>query len=96
MLKFITPNTFAVALCIEGKQFASEAFSKKLEQGMSVGGRTVMFIGSSHGLSDKVKNACNLRFSMSEMTFPHQLARCMLLEQIYRAYKIRFNENYHK
>lgn len=96
MLKFITPNTFAVALCIEGKQLGSEAFSKKLEQGMALGGKTVMFIGSSHGLSNNVKAACNLKLSMSEMTFPHQLARCMLLEQIYRAYKIRYNESYHK
>ena len=96
MLRAAPPDAYKIALCIEGAAMSSEKFAKKMEGGFARSGKIALFIGSSHGMSDSVKAACDLRFSMSELTFPHQLARCMLLEQVYRTYKIRNNEAYHK
>ena len=96
MLRAASTDSFKIALCIEGKGMSSESFAKKLEQGFTKSGKIAFFIGSSHGMSENVKKACDMRFSMSELTFPHQLARCMLAEQIYRTYKIRSGEAYHK
>lgn len=96
MLKAAPTDAYKIALCIEGKQMPSEKLAQKMTEGFARSGKIAMFIGSSHGMSEKVKSACDLRFSMSELTFPHQLARCMLLEQVYRTYKIRNNEAYHK
>ena len=92
MLAAAPSDAFKIALCIEGEQMSSE----KLYYAMACSGKTALFIGSSYGLSEHLKGACRLRMSMSRMTFPHQLARCMLLEQLYRSYKIRRNEVYHK
>lgn len=86
-----------IPMCIEGKQMKSEMLSKKIEDTALSGCSEISFIiGSSYGLSDTVKNAAGLRLSMSEMTFPHQLARIMLLEQIYRAFMISAGKSYHK
>ena len=82
-----------IALCIEGKQQSSEELAQLMD-GMP--GAAAFIIGSSFGLSDKVKASAQLRLSMSKMTFPHQLARVMLMEQIYRAYSIINNRRYHK
>lgn len=88
---------FKIALCIEGKQMSSSKLAEKMSQIPLSGFSSVSFIiGSSFGLADCVKNAADLRLSMSEMTFPHQLARVMLLEQIYRAFQIKNNGKYHK
>lgn len=85
------------AMCIEGKQMSSPAFSKKLSDIADTGsGHAVFIIGSSFGLSEKIKARAKHRFSMSEMTFPHKLARVMLLEQIYRAFQISAGGEYHK
>lgn len=86
-----------VALCIEGQQLSSEQFATKLEQ-LSVNsfGSLCFVIGSSFGLSDEVKGKASLRLSFSSMTFPHQLARVMLCEQIYRAFQINTHGKYHK
>ena len=85
------------AMCIEGKQYSSEKFSAILQTaGVEGGSNAVFIIGSSFGLSEKVKAACKYRLSMSEMTFPHQLARVMLLEQIYRGFQISSGGKYHK
>lgn len=84
-----------IALCVEGKQLSSERFAGKLA-GMEMKGSIDFVIGSSHGLSERVKSACEMRLSFSEMTFPHQLMRLILCEQIYRAFKINRNESYHK
>lgn len=93
----IPQGSFTAAMCIEGGQMTSERLAEKLSAVSVSGKSTVSFvIGSSYGLSDKVKKAADLRLSMSEMTFPHQLARVMLLEQIYRAYTIINNRKYHK
>jgi 23S rRNA (pseudouridine1915-N3)-methyltransferase len=86
-----------IAMCIEGKTMSSEALSEKLASAGVSGDSTVTFlIGSSYGLSDEVKKAAQLRLSMSPMTFPHQLARVMLMEQIYRSFQIQTGTKYHK
>lgn len=86
-----------VAMCIEGKQMPSEQLSQWLMQRGVAGDSTVSFvIGSSFGLSDEVKKQADMRLSMSEMTFPHQLARVMLTEQLYRAFQIGSGGKYHK
>lgn len=86
-----------IAMCIEGKMMSSEELANKLQK-LGVEGKSSLsiVIGSSFGLSDRVKNAAALRLSMSPMTFPHQLARVMLLEQTYRAMSILGNGKYHK
>lgn len=95
--KHIPQNAFMYALCIEGKTMPSEQFSAQLEQAAVQGSGSVVFvIGSSFGLSERVKRRANVRLSMSPMTFPHQLARVMLLEQLYRAFQIRSGGKYHK
>lgn len=86
-----------IALCIEGTELSSEALSKKLTQLASAGASQLTFlIGGSFGLHPRVKQRADLRLSMSPMTFPHHLARVMLLEQIYRAYQIDAGTRYHK
>ncbi len=84
-------------MCIEGKQISSPEFSQKIQDVALGGHSTVTFvIGGSFGLSDEVKKRADYKLSMSEMTFPHQLARVMLLEQIYRAFQISSGGKYHK
>lgn len=93
----IAPNTAVFAMCIEGKQMPSEKLSSEIEKCAVSGFGTLAFIiGGSHGLSPAVKSKAACRLSMSEMTFPHQLARVMLLEQIYRAFMISSGTKYHK
>lgn len=90
-------SSYSIAMCIEGKQLSSQGLSSKLETVAVQGFSTVnIVIGSSFGICDDVKKACELKLSMSEMTFPHQLARVMLLEQIYRAFSISNGSKYHK
>lgn len=84
-------------LCIEGKQLSSEELSKKLETIALSGHSEISFvIGGSYGLWDEIKSKGDHKLSMSKMTFPHQLARVMLLEQIYRSFQISSNGKYHK
>lgn len=86
-----------VALCIEGKQCTSEALADFFcQRAVSGSGDVAFVIGSSHGLAPHIKQTAVWRFSMSQMTFPHQLARVMLLEQIYRAFSIAAGTKYHK
>ena len=90
-------GAYTVALCIEGKQQSSEELAQLLMNIPVQGnGAAAFVIGSSYGLSDKVKRSAQLKLSMSRMTFPHQLARVMLMEQVYRAYSIINNRHYHK
>ena len=85
------------ALCVEGKTMSSEELARRLED-WTVGGTSqiAFLIGGSYGLHPSVKARADLRLSMSPMTFPHHLARIMLLEQIYRTFKIREGSAYHK
>lgn len=97
ILSKIAPQDYVVALCVEGKKLDSPAFAQKLSALALSGKSTVTFvIGGSLGLSDTVKRRADLRLSFSDMTFPHQLMRVILLEQVYRAFKILANETYHK
>ncbi len=84
-----------IAMCIEGQTMSSEKFSSFLEQS-AMSGAAAFVIGSSYGLSPKIKQRAALRLSMSPMTFPHQLSRVMLLEQIYRGFQILSGGKYHK
>ena len=88
---------YIITLEIDGKQLSSEDLSKRLDD-LKVQGYNdfVYIIGSSHGLSNSVKKLSNLKLSFSKMTFPHQLMRLILLEQIYRTFRISNNEPYHK
>lgn len=86
-----------VAMCVEGQGLSSEGLSDKIAAWASQGRSTItFFIGSSYGLHQSVKNSADFKLSMSHMTFPHHLARVMLLEQIYRAFKINEGSSYHK
>ena len=86
-----------VALCIEGTPCSSEEMSRKMQQ-LAVSGKTQLtfLIGGSVGLSENLKRRADWKLSMSPMTFPHHLARVMLLEQIYRTFQIRQGTKYHK
>lgn len=90
-------NVYKIALCIEGKTMSSEEFSSVIS-GLGLKGiSSVAFvIGGSLGLSDRVISRCDLLLSFSRLTFPHQLMRLILLEQIYRGFKIISGETYHK
>lgn len=84
-------------MCIEGKLISSEELANSFNSIAVSGKSTVNFIiGSSHGISQEVKDCCDFKLSMSKMTFPHQLARVMISEQIYRAFQINANSKYHK
>ncbi len=97
ILAKLPANTYPVALCIEGQKMSSEQLAVNIASLAANGTSSLAFIiGGSFGLSDEVKSACRLRLSMSDMTFAHQLARVMLLEQIYRAFSINANTKYHK
>ena len=94
--KRIPQNAYKIALCVEGKALSSEALAE-LEYKNEASGKPMCFIiGSSYGLSQSIKDVCDMRLSLSAMTFPHQLFRVMLLEQIYRAFKINEGSTYHK
>ncbi len=97
ILSKISAGSRIYSLCIEGKQLSSEELSHDIENSVGIGtGNLVFIIGSSFGLSCEVKNRSDLKLSMSKMTFPHQLARLMLLEQVYRAFQISVGGKYHK
>lgn len=92
-----TQSGFTAAMCVEGKALSSEELAAKLENIGNSGISTINFIvGSSFGLADSLKRECDLRLSMSPMTFPHSLARVMLFEQVYRAFSIINHSKYHK
>lgn len=96
ILSQVREQTFFITLCIEGKALSSEDFATKISDLSMQTSHITFAIGGSLGLSDEVKNASNLKLSFGKMTLPHQLMRVILLEQIYRAFKINANETYHK
>lgn len=96
ILKHISDKDYIVTLEIEGKQFSSTEFAEKINNIFIKNSNITFIIGGSYGLHDDIKKKSNLALSFSKFTFPHQLFRVILLEQIYRAFKIIKNESYHK
>ncbi|MEK3992596.1 MULTISPECIES: 23S rRNA (pseudouridine(1915)-N(3))-methyltransferase RlmH [Robertmurraya] len=97
LLAKISPDTYVIALAIEGKQRSSEELADMIDKLATYGKSKIAFvIGGSLGLSKDVLNRADEKLSFSKMTFPHQLMRLILLEQVYRAYRINRNEPYHK
>ena len=97
ILAAVPPRAYRIALCVEGKQLSSEELAVKMENFAASGVSEVCFlIGSSHGLDESLKRRADLRLSVSKMTFPHELFRVMLLEQLYRASEINAGSKYHK
>lgn len=96
ILAKIKPNSYVISLCIEGKELSSTELAEKMRDISMISGNITFIIGGSLGLSDVVKAASSLRLSFGKITLPHQLMRVVLLEQIYRAFKINNNEAYHK
>ena len=96
ILKYIGKNDYVITLEIEGKEMDSISFSRLIDETFITHSTITFIIGSSTGLSDKIKIRSNYKLSFSKFTFPHGLFRGILLEQIYRAFKINNNELYHK
>ncbi|MBQ9773849.1 MAG: 23S rRNA (pseudouridine(1915)-N(3))-methyltransferase RlmH [Clostridia bacterium] len=96
ILAAIPNRAYKIALCVEGEQFSSEALAKKLDGVLAGNGSLCLVIGSSYGLSPEVKAACDLRLSVSKLTFPHQMMRVLLLEVLYRCFGILKGTKYHK
>ena len=96
ILACVRPNDRVVALCIDGKSYDSVQFAGKMADWSMDGRRLVLVIGGSLGLSQAVIDRADEKLSFSKFTFPHQLMRVILLEQVYRAFKIGANERYHK
>lgn len=96
ILQNIKEKEYVITLEIEGNSLSSEKFAEKIDKTFLINSNITFIIGGSYGLSKEVKNRANYSLSFSKMTFPHQLFRIMLLEQIYRSFKINNNESYHK
>ena len=93
----VLKNDYLIGLDLNKKEFTSEEFANFIQDKFVAGGSSISFvIGGSYGLSDSLKKRCNSSISLSKMTFLHQMTRLVLLEQIYRAFKILNNETYHK
>lgn len=96
ILSKINSDEYVIALDIVGERLSSLEFAKKIDKVFNTNSKLTFIIGGSYGLSQDIKKRSNYLLSFSKMTFPHQLFRVILLEQIYRAYKINNNESYHK
>ena len=96
ILKHIKDNEYVITLEIEGKELSSKEFAKKIDNTLINHSNITFVIGGSYGLDNTVKQRSNYALSFSKLTFPHQLFRVILLEQIYRCFKIINNESYHK
>lgn len=96
ILSSIPKDAYKIALCVEGKQYSSEELARIVGDAEDRSGRLALIIGSSHGLSDRVKSAADLNLSFSKLTFPHQLMRVNLYEAVYRSFTILRGKRYHK
>lgn len=97
IISAIPKRAFVVPLCVEGRQVPSEALAEKIDAAATAGYGDICFIiGSSYGLSDRVKSLANFKLSLSSLTFPHQMAKVVLLEAIYRSLSILSGSKYHK
>lgn len=96
ILKVLNDKDYVITLEIEGKEMDSVNFANLMDKTFISNPNITFIIGGSCGLHDEIKKRSNMKLSFSKLTFPHQLFRIMLLEQIYRSYKINNNERYHK
>lgn len=96
IINHIKKYSYIIALDLNGKQFTSEEFSKKIENLSMENSNLTFIIGGSLGLTKKLLDMCDLKVCFSKMTFPHQLIRVFLLEQVFRAFKIQKGETYHR
>lgn len=96
ILSEMPKKAYKIAMCVEGKQLSSEELADKLDSVGATHGEVCIVIGSSHGLDESVKSACDMRLSVSKLTFPHQLMRVILLEAVYRGFNIIKGTHYHK
>lgn len=96
ILAAIPKGAGKIALCVEGKQYDSVALAGLIGRMADESGKIALIIGSSHGLSDRVKRECDVRLSVSALTFPHQLMRVVLYEALYRSFTILAGKKYHK
>lgn len=96
ILNKINEKDYVITLEIEGKELSSVELSNKIDNIFLTNSNIAFIIGGSYGLHNEIKQRSNFKLSFSKLTFPHQLFRVMLLEQIYRSYKILNNESYHK
>lgn len=96
ILNKISEKDYVITLEIEGKELSSIELSNKIDNILLTHSNITFIIGGSYGLHEEIKSRSNFKLSFSKLTFPHQLFRIMLLEQIYRSYKILNNETYHK
>ena len=96
IIKVYNKNDYNILLDIDGYELDSIAFSKKIDDTLRINSNITFIIGGSYGVLSDLKEMCDYRLSFSKMTFPHQLFRVVLLEQIYRAFKIIYHEEYHK
>lgn len=96
ILKHINSKDYVITLEITGNKLSSVDLAKKIDNTFNTNSTITFIIGGSYGLDESVKDRSNYALSFSDMTFPHQLFRVMLLEQIYRSFKINKNESYHK
>ena len=96
IINAIPKDAYKIALCVEGKQYDSPSLAKIISDAQDKSGKIALIIGSSHGLSQRVKNECDLKLSVSKMTFPHQLMRVILMEALYRSFTIIAGKKYHK
>ena len=96
ILKVLNQKDYIITMEIEGKELSSTELANKIDNIFNINNNITFIIGGSYGLSDEIKQLSNFKLSFSKLTFPHQLFRIILLEQIYRAFKINNNESYHK
>ena len=96
IMKYINGKDYIITLEIEGNELDSVSLSKKIDDTLNNYSNITFIIGGSYGLHDDIKKISNYKLSFSKLTFPHQLFRIVLLEQIYRSFKIINNESYHK
>ncbi len=96
IISSIPKGAAKIALCVEGTQYDSPALASLIGKYNDESGKIALIIGSSHGLSEKVKRECHIRLSVSKMTFPYQLMRVVLYEALYRSFTILAGKRYHK
>ncbi len=96
VMKVFNKNDYNILMDISGNELDSLSFASKINNTFNINNNITFIIGGSYGVLDDLRNVCDYRISFSKMTFPHQLFRVILLEQIYRAFKINNHEEYHK